>query len=670
MCGIAGYVDRGVAPGVLSAMLKTIAHRGPDGEGEWRGAHGDREIALGHRRLSIIDLAGGHQPLANEDRRRWLTFNGEIYNYRALREDLVKRGHRFSTNSDSEVLLHHIEEHGVEGVRDLNGMFAFALWDGVREELVLARDRAGIKPLYWTELPGGGLVFGSELSVILEHPAIGRTLSQDGVVSYFFSDYAHPPTTLIEGVNKLPPGHVLVWRPGKGVEVRAFWRLAPARPASPLDDEDALAEELWARLGTAVERQLIADVPVGVFLSGGIDSSAMAVLAAARAGYRIKTFSIGFREKSFDESSYARLLAERIGSEHHEDVLDDRALLAVVDQAIGGLDEPFGDPSFLPTYLLSRLAAQHVKVALGGDAGDELWAGYPTYKAHRFGEIYARLPGVFRQFLIPAAVRRLPVGHGYQSLDWKAKRFALRWDDDRVRRHFRWMSSTDMDDLAAIVPFSRDVLPAVLRTATPRVDGGLGDLLAADFTTYLPGSVLTKVDRATMAHGLEARPPFLDNDFIDWSFSMPSRLKLRGNTTKYLLKKAALPHLPADIVKRPKKGFGIPLAAWLRGPLRGEVEAALEVSSLWDAGLSRPAFTRFHAEHQAMRVDHSKPLWALVVLARWARRVLPALDDERDREPARAPCAEDRAVAPDRGVLHLALPARRSSARPERRRAR
>jgi asparagine synthase (glutamine-hydrolysing) len=622
MCGIAGYVDAKVEPGVLKAMLARIAHRGPDGEGEWRGRTGDREVALGHRRLSIIDLEGGKQPLSNEDGKSWITFNGEIYNFKQLKADLEKRGHQFQTHSDTEVLLHHVEEHGVEGIADLNGMFAFAIWDGHKDELVIARDRAGIKPLYYAELPSGGLVFGSELSVVIEHPSVTRKLSRDGVVSYFFSDYAHPPHTLIDGVKKLPPGHLLVWRPGKGVEVRPFWKLAPQRPGSSLGDEDALARELWQRLGTAVERQLLADVPVGVFLSGGIDSSAMAVLAAPRAGYRIKTFSIGFREKSFDESSYAREVARRVGSEHVEEVLDEAALLEVVDKALDGLDEPFADPSFLPTYLLSRLAAKHVKVALGGDAGDELWAGYPTYKAHRFAEVYAMAPRLVRESLVPALVKRLPVGHGYQSLDWKAKRFTLRWDDDRVRRHFRWMSNTDLEELAQIVPFSRGIVPAVLAQPTPRVDGGLGDLLAADFTTYLPGSVLTKVDRATMAHGLEARPPFLDNDFIDWSFSIPSSFKLRHNTTKHLLKKAALPHLPEDIVKRPKKGFGIPLAAWLRGPLKAEAEAALGADVLWDAGLSREAFSRFFAEHQGMRVDHSKPLWALIVLARWARRAL------------------------------------------------
>lgn len=621
MCGIAGFIQRQPAPDVLEAMLARLTHRGPDGQGCWSGTHGPWHVALGHRRLSIIDLEGGRQPMGNEDGTVQITFNGEIYNFMELRPALERAGHHFATRSDTEAIVHQYEQDGLDSLPALDGMFAFGLWDRNRGRLLLARDRAGIKPLFYAPLPDGGIAFASELSALLQHPAIDRRLSSVGLRSYFFSDYAHPPWTLVAGARKLEPGHELIWRDGVLSSPRPFWQWSPPEPGRRIDaNEETLACEFWKRLGRAVERQLVADVPIGVFLSGGIDSSSIALLAQQAYRGRLKTFSIGFENPSFDESPAARRVARHIGSEHIEEILSQDMVLEVADSALDALDEPLADHSFLPTYLLSRLAAQHLKVVLGGDGGDELWAGYPTYLAHRYARIYRRFPRLLRSELIPALVSRLPVGDHYQGLEWRLKRFTLRWDDDLHRRHLRWMASTDLADLDLAVPDGGGE-PATLRRVLSDPGDPLNAILALDFTTYLPGSVLTKVDRASMAHGLEVRPPMLDNAMIDWAFTISSHRKLRGKVGKAFFKRAAEAHLPRDIVNRRKQGFSIPLAAWLRGPLRSSVEEALDSPVLWEGrSLNREVFLTWNGRHQARLTDFSKPLWALVVLDRWTRR--------------------------------------------------
>jgi asparagine synthase (glutamine-hydrolysing) len=371
MCGIAGIVQREPAPQVLEAMLARLAHRGPDGRGTWYGSYGPWHVALGHRRLSIIDLEGGRQPMGNEDGSVQITFNGEVYNFVALRRVLERAGHRFATRSDTEAIIHQHEQEGPAGLAALDGMFAFGLWDQGRGRLLLARDRAGIKPLYYAPLPDGGIAFASELAALLQHPGIDRRLSSQGLRSYFFSDYAHPHWTLVAGARKLEPGHSLAWQEGRAEAPAPFWRWSPPEPGRRIDDdEETLARGLWERLGRAVERQLVADVPVGVFLSGGIDSSSVAYLAKQSYRGRLTTFSIGFEDPSFDESPAARLVARHIGSEHIEEILGADTILEVTDAALDALDEPLADHSFLPTYLLSRLAARHLKVVLSGDGGD------------------------------------------------------------------------------------------------------------------------------------------------------------------------------------------------------------------------------------------------------------------------------------------------------------
>ena len=564
MCGIVGFIQRAPTGDLLSPMLARIVRRGPDGEGRWAGRVGDWNVALGHRRLAIVDLEGGAQPMATPDATAHITYNGELYNFRDLRDPLRRRGIAFHTRSDTEVLLQHVVMHGTAGLADLDGMFAFALWDATAGRLLLARDRAGIKPLYYSPLPDGGVVFASELTALLQHPAIARKLSPQGLQSYFFSDYFHPPHTLIEGVRKLAPGHHVEWQAGRLSTPSPYWKLAFG--SAPESSPKELARQTWSVLGRAVERQLMADVPIGVFLSGGIDSSCVATLAQQRSRLPLKTFSIAFEDPTFDESAQARLMARAIGSEHVEERLSVANLLDVVDLALSRLDEPLADPSYLPTFQLCRLASQHVKVVLGGDGGDELFGGYPTYRAHAYARLARWLPMHARP--LRALVGGLRERDRYQSLEWKLKRFVLRWDDDPRRRHLRWMSNLDIDDVALALPTTAGSTPPPLQDTFEDTHDWLDRLLALDFCTYLPGSVLTKVDRASMAHGLEVRPPLLDNEMIDWAFSLPSSLKLRRGQTKYLLKRAASGHLPERIIHRPKKGFGIPLRAWLRGPMR------------------------------------------------------------------------------------------------------
>ena len=499
--------------------------------------------------------------------------------------------------------------------------------------MLLARDRAGIKPLYYARLPDGGLAFASELTALLQHPGVPRKISQDALAGFFFSDYVQAPQSMIEGVLKLEPGHSIVWENGKLSDPRPFWRVRDAleQAAPQAGSVQEYARKLKDLLESSVERQLISDVPVGVFLSGGIDSSVVAALARKKAGSAIRTFSIAFEDKDFDESAYARIVARHLGTDHQEELLSEANLLDSLELALNCLDEPNADPSILPTYCLSRLTVRSVKVALGGDGGDELFAGYPTYKAYRYAKYYEAVPGPVRRHLIEEMIARLPVNLGYQSFEWKAKRFALRWDSHPLRRHLRWMSGTDLADLKGVLqprPGLPFLEPWVLRWASEQPDfpkDRLNSLLALDFQTYLPGSVLCKVDRASMGNSLEVRPPFLDNEVMNWAFSLPSAMKLHGNLSggisKYVLKEMARKLLPEKIVFRSKRGFAIPLGRWLRGPLKDRLEKVLGDSPLWNgSSLSREGFQGWAKEHAQEKADRSKALWSLIVLDQWARR--------------------------------------------------
>jgi asparagine synthase (glutamine-hydrolysing) len=618
MCGIAGLVNReGVAADrdILARMTATLRHRGPDGEGYYL----DGPAGLGHRRLSIIDLDGGAQPMSNEDGSVWVSYNGELYNEPALRARLKGQGHVFRTVSDTEALVHLYEEEGPDFVRHLNGMFALALWDARRRRLVLARDRMGQKPLYYAETAEGGLVFGSEPKALLVHPGVRRALDPAGLARYLFYEYLPAPHTIWTGMRKLPPAHRLVWEHGQARLARYWQAPLPRGEAPPFAEA---AERFWSGLCAAVARHRRCDVPLGVFLSGGVDSSSVAAaLAESEPARQIRTFSIGFDDPSFDESAHARAVARHLGTTHHERIFRAETVWELLPEVATWLDEPFGDASILPTHLLSRFARSEVKVVLGGDGADELLAGYPTFTAERAAGLFRRLPGPART-LAGAAVGRLPVAHGNFSLDFKLKQFLRGAAEPIALAHQRWLGSFSGPEIARLLvdPPALDVEKEHLQRAgalAPAADGLTRSLwLYQD--TYLPDDILTKVDRASMACSLEVRAPFLDTELVDEVEALPASFKYSHGQTKRLLKHAANGRLPASIVERPKKGFGIPVARWLRGPLAPLLDDLLGPDRLTRQGLFRPEEVAWRvAEHRAGVRDHRKPLWTLLMFQLW-----------------------------------------------------
>jgi asparagine synthase (glutamine-hydrolysing) len=625
MCGIAGFVgcDGAAADrGVLERMTATVAHRGPDGD----GFYVDGPVGLGHRRLAIIDVAGGAQPMANEDESVWVTYNGELYNELELRAGLAARGHAYRNASDTESLVHLYEEHGPDFVRELNGMFALALWDRRRSRLVLARDRMGQKPLYYARTRGGGLAFGSEPKAVLAHPDVGRRLDPAGLVRYLFYEYVPAPGSIWHGLHKLPPAHVLVWEAGE-VRQWSYWRApTPVGGAPPFEEA---AGAFWGQLRASVARHRRSDVPIGVFLSGGVDSSSVAAaLIEIEPARSVRTFSIGFEDASFDESPHSRAVARHLGTDHRQRLFSAQTVLDLLPDVAGWLDEPFGDASVLPTHLLSRFAREEVKVVLGGDGADELLAGYPTFAAERAARLFRRLPRPARR-LAGAAVGRLPVDHGNISLDFKLKQFLRGAAEPMALAHQRWLGSFSGPEIARLLaePPPIDVEAEHLHRAAGLAAGAdpLTRSLALYQDTYLPDDILTKVDRASMACGLEVRAPFLDAGLVDAIEMLPPGYKYGRGRTKRLLKQAAAGRLPATILGRPKKGFGIPVARWLRGPLSGLLDELLGPDRLARQGLFRPdEVARRVREHRDGARDHRKPLWTLLMFQLWYDRWLVA----------------------------------------------
>jgi asparagine synthase (glutamine-hydrolysing) len=629
VCGISGAVclaERGpIDPMALLTMRETMVHRGPDSAGMVTFP----TAGLAMRRLSIIDVASGQQPLASEDDQVQVVCNGEIYNHRELRAELERAGHRFRTFSDCEVIVHAYEEYGDTFLHHLNGMFGLALWDESRRRLVLARDRVGIKPLYYA-LHDGLLLFGSEAKALLAYPGFPRELDLVSLDQYLAYQYVPTPRSIYAGVSKLRPGHALIVEDGRVVE-RPYWRLdlsSDAHGRRPSDIEQA--ERLWQTLRESVRMELVSDVPLGVFLSGGIDSSAV-VAAMTELNYDVRTFTVGFDEPSFDESRHARRVASYFGTQHSETILEPRMLWEMVPSVADVLDEPLADGSIMPTYLLSRFTREHVTVALGGDGGDELFAGYSTLQAHQFARYYRQIPRFLRERIAAPLVRRLPVSHQNLSFDFRAKRFIQGADLPPAVQHHIWLGPCGPDERRALLrPEVREQIG--VSNAFDALDEHIADgagydelsrVLYLDMKMYLESGILTKVDRASMACSLEVRVPLLNTKMLDLVTHLPVDLKLRGMTRKYLLRKALASRLPREVIDRPKKGFGFPVSRWLRGELRELMLDLLSEDRLHRQGIFNVSgVSHLIAQHLHGARDNRMALWALVIFQLWHRHYL------------------------------------------------
>ncbi len=628
MCGITGILyprdGRAVSLDELKQSCDTLVHRGPDDEGFFIDGH----VGLGMRRLNVIDLVSGHQPIANEDGRFWIVFNGEIYNYRTLRAELEDKGHKFATNTDTETIVHAYEEYGAACVHKLNGMFAFAIWDRAEQRLFLARDRMGVKPLYYYA-GAACFAFASEIKALLAFRDVPRTLDLEALDSFLTFEYVPAPLSIFQGVAKLPPGHTLTIQDGK-CRTEPYWDLAYPDPSGHGDQAGEEAEQvLLDLLKDAVRLRLISDVPLGAFLSGGIDSSALVALMAELVGGPIKTFSIGFDDPSYNELRYAREVATRFGTDHHEltirpDVVD------LAERLVWHLDEPFADVSAFPTFLVSKLAREHVTVVLSGDGGDELFAGYEWYVADRAAGWYQGLPGPLRG-AVRLAAQALPPSSRKKGPINKVKRFVEGASLDESLQHFRWCLFLPEGQRAQLL--TEGVRRAVGRTRPgdrfvehlgryPQADR-LWQQQYADMHTYLPDDILVKVDRMSMANSLEARTPYLDYRVVELAASLGSREKLRGWSTKRILKRCMAGKLPPEILGRKKEGFSIPMKNWLRGELSGMMRDLLAPDDLRRDGLFESAYVeRLKTEHLDGTANHSHQLWSLMVFQMWKRQFL------------------------------------------------
>lgn len=624
MCGICGLVyaepDRPVAERLVDAMCHTIEHRGPDDQGMY--VH--HNVGLGSRRLAIIDLDGGRQPIHNEDKTIWVVFNGEIYNYPDLTQLLAKRGHRFYTHSDTEVIVHAYEEFGDEFLQHLNGMFALALWDSRQQRLILARDRMGIKPLFYA-LHDNALIFGSELKTILTYPGMPRSIDLVALNEYLSFEYVPTPRTIFRGIAKLPPGHALSYSEGK-INLWQYWDVNLGRSESIQPKRIADYEvELLEVLRQSVRKEMISDVPVGVLLSGGVDSSAVAALMTEAAPGNTKSFSIGFDDPSFNESHYAREVAHYLGTDHYELTLTPKVALDLVPKVAGFLDEPLGDSSIIPTYLLSQFTRHHVKVALGGDGGDELFGGYSTLQAHRLVEYYEQLlPGVVRHGLLPWTVGNMPVSFDNISLDFKLRRFLSGRGVPPIVRHHLWLGSFNPDQKQQLLqPWvqlrERDTYQAAFEFLKAcQAKESINQLLYCDMKLYLEGDILPKVDRASMASSLEVRVPLLNHTLVEYAAGIPHNLKLNRLRTKYILRRALRGRVPDSILKRGKKGFNMPVAKWMTGSLRPLLEEMFSEKRLKQQGFFNPSYVRqLMDDHLEGRQDQRKLLWTLLMFELW-----------------------------------------------------
>ncbi|HJX91734.1 MAG TPA: asparagine synthase (glutamine-hydrolyzing) [Pyrinomonadaceae bacterium] len=629
MCGIAGFIDLWDSgetfadeerAAILDRMCRIISHRGPDDQGTLL----KKGVALGMRRLSIIDVAGGHQPISGEDGTVTLVFNGEIYNFQELTPDLKSRGHQFKTHSDTETIVHSYEEFGADCVQRLRGMFAFAIWDDKARNLYIARDRAGKKPLFYTLTTRGTLVFGSELKSLLQHPDVEREVDPKALDAYFTLGYVPDPLSIFRNVHKLPPGHFLNFSNGE-VTVKQYWdfNFEP----SALRSEADYIEELQSLLDESVKLRLISEVPLGAFLSGGIDSSTIVALMARHLDQPVKTFSIGFHEDSYNELKYARVTAEKFGTDHHEFFVTPD-ICKIVDELAWHLDEPFADQATIPNYIVSKLAREYVTVVLSGDGGDELFAGYTRYLVEQNRGGFEKLPKPLREGVMRPLSQRLPHsmwGRNYLhnvSLD-PISRYL---DNVSVFTSLNRKSLYTSQFLEAIGSnsFSSNLFHEL--AGKVKTSDAVDRLLYLDSKTYLPGDILTKVDRTSMAVSLEARAPLLDHKLIDFVTRIPSSMKLAGSQTKHIFKKAIENLIPGEVLHRPKQGFGVPIQEWINQELKDRIRETLTEPRTQQRGYINPKYVNvLLEEHERGRRDHSLSLWSLLMVELWHRQFL---DDE------------------------------------------
>jgi asparagine synthase (glutamine-hydrolysing) len=626
MCGIVGFVNAGsraASRELLERMNGCIVHRGPDEDGFF--VH--ESVALAMRRLAIIDLKGGQQPIFNEDRSSVIVFNGEIYNFHEIKKDLEARGHVFHTNSDTEVIVHLYDEYGEDCVQYLRGMFAFAIWDFKDKSLFLTRDRVGKKPILYSYQTNGDFVFGSEFTALLAHPGISREVDYEAIDSYLSYLCVPAPQTAFKQIRKLEPAHWLRWKDGK-IETQRYWQ--PNFSKKIKISESEAIEETTRIIREATKMRLISEVPLGAFLSGGVDSSTVVALMAQESTGAVKTFSIGFEEQDFSELQYAKRVAEHVGAEYNEFIVRPNAL-EVLPTLVEHYGEPYADASAIPTYYVSKETRRFVTVALNGDGGDESFAGYERHAAMKIAEMYHRFPAFARRLLIEKPINLVPTSELKRSRLRDAKRFLQAANLPRTERYFRWMSTFNRDAKAELYTddFSRMAArqnPSALLDkwfAAANGSGILDATLLTDQMTYLPNDLLVKVDIASMANSLEARSPLLDHKVIEFAASLPENLKMQRFETKSLLKKVAARLVPREVIYRRKMGFGVPLGSWFRGEMKDFVRGVLLSEKSLSRGIVKPEMVeRYVAEHIDGKRDHTYQVWTLLMLELWFQRFI------------------------------------------------
>jgi len=627
MCGICGYVhfDRSkrASERIVREMASTLVHRGPDDEGFLIKDN----VGLGHRRLSIIDLATGHQPMTSDDGSVAAVYNGEIYNFRELKQELIAKGRPFRTHSDTEVLIRAYEEYG-DGCLDMfEGMFAFALWDARKERLFLARDRFGKKPLYYAVFDNQ-FIFGSELKAVLKHPSARREIDFGAVSKYLAYEYVPSPYSIFKGIRKLEAASSIAVAGGKVSESKRYWDMRFA-PQASLDIRE-MKSRLVTLLKESVRKRLVSDVPLGVFLSGGIDSSAVVAMMSRLIDPKdIKTFSIGFREKAYDESSDARAVARFFGTDHYEEIVEPRTMLEALPAVLDVLDEPFADASVLPTYLVSRFTRKHVTVALGGDGGDELFFGYPSFMAHKIDNYLKGVPPSLKTWCLNVLTKVCPISHNYMSLQFKARRFIRGFSYPDAVRHQVWIGSFIPSEQAKLLKeeLGLDLSAETVYGRTVKFNDQLSGVTALEkasyiyLNTYMTDDILAKVDRASMACSLEVRAPFLDKEFAGYALTIPGVYKMRGFTTKWILKEALRDILPPDTIRKKKHGFAVPVTKWLRGELKGLLLSSFEKAKIERQGIFSYAYIddllrQYLGGNEAL----GREVWNLFVFEQWFDR--------------------------------------------------